>query len=188
MPRARREGARFDAFFRSLRASTLEAWISRDGFAYDRVIYSVGYPYRQGDMARVLAFAGRPRDEGALPPLKALNRTLTASVYPELASNAPEHVSAEGWSAVLHFLDPSYPLATDNARRALAGLGFRMPESLTPRSYPAYVDAMDELKDKAPVWAVPETNWYLARVIEVGLEAFAPPQPLRAKGRAAATS
>ena len=173
MPRGRREPRPFDAFFRGLRRDVLRAWTSPEGFAYDRVIYRVGYPYRDGDIERVLAFAGR-KDEGAkLPGLPRLNRTLVDSRYPELASEAPAGVSAEAWSAVLHFLDPSYPLATKEAAAALRALGVALPASLTAASYPAYVAAMDLLKEAAPVWAVPETNWYLARVLEVGLEAWA---------------
>ena len=188
MPRASRKGDRLDGFFRSLRASILEAWSSPEGFAYDRVLYAVGYPYRTEDLSRVLKWAGRPSEERALPPLKRLNETLTRSVYPELASGAPPGVSIEAWSAILHFLDPSYPLATPGANRGLLALGFPVAEALSPTSYAAYLEALDELKERAPVWAVPETNWYLARVIEVGLEAFAPEPPSRSAKRAAATS
>lgn len=172
MPRASHKGVRFDAFFKSLRASILEAWTSPEGFAYDRVQYAVRYPYKKGDMAAILRWAGRPGDEGSLPALKKLNEALTNSLYPELAFQAPKGLSVEGWSAILHFLDPSYPLATARANRALRALGFALPEALTLASYPAYVEALDALKERAPVWSVPETNWYLARVIEVGLEAF----------------
>ena len=173
MPKGRRKSTREDDFFRALRGSVLEAWTSKDGYAYDHVMYRVGYPYRQGDLDSVLAYVGKREDGRALPPLAKLNRELTKSRYPELAEEVPEGVSVEGWSAVLHFLDPSYPLATPGALAALRALGAKLPASATPASYPAYVAAVDELKEKAPVWAVPETNWYLARVLEVGLEAFA---------------
>lgn len=173
MPRAKPENGKLGPFFRALRASVLRAWQSPEGYAYDRVIYGVQYPYRAGDVERALAFAGRPGDARALPPLAKLNRGLTASSYPELAEQVPEGMSAAGWSAVVHFLDPSYPLATDKAVAALRALGAPLPEKLTPSSYAAYVAAVDRLKEQAPVWAVPETNWYLARVIEVGLEAWA---------------
>lgn len=173
MPKGRREARPHDAFFRALRGSVLKAWSSPEGYAYDHVIYHVGYPYRPGDLDKVLAFVGRRKDGGLLPPLAKLNRKLTLSRYPELAESVPEGVSAEGWSAVLHFLDPSYPLATARALAALRALGANLPASPTPASYPAYVAAVDELKEQAPVWAVPETNWYLARVLEVGLAAFA---------------
>ena len=173
MPKGRRDGAGLERFFRALRASVLEAWQSPEGFAYDHVIYNVGYPYRAGDIERALAFAGRKREAESLPPLPRLNKALTASRYPELADEVPEGMSAEGWSAVLHFLDPSYPLATDAAAKALRALGAPLPEKLTPAAYAAYVAAVDRLKEQAPVWAVPETNWYLARVIEVGLESWA---------------
>ncbi len=173
MPKGKREARPHDAFFRALRGSVLKAWSSPEGYAYDHVIYQVGYPYRAGDLDRVLAFVGRRQDGRALPPLGKLNRELTGSRYPELAKAVPEGMSVEGWSAVLHFLDPSYPLWTPRALAALRALGAKLPASPTPRSYPAYVAAVDELKEQAPVWAVPETNWYLARVLEVGLDAFA---------------
>lgn len=175
MPRGKRESPATDAFFRALRGHVLSAWTSPSGFAYDRVIYAVGYPYRKGDLERVLAFAGRKDEARALPPLAALNRQLTDSAYPQLAGEAPAGISAEAWSAVLHFLDPSYPLATKEAAAALRRLGVELPPSLSTSSYPAYVAAIDRLKEHAPVWAVPETNWYLARVLEVGLEAYAQP-------------
>lgn len=187
MPRGSREGGALDAFFRSLRGGVLEAWTSREGYAYDRVLYTVGYPYRVGDPARVLKWARREEDLKGLPPLDALNRALTQGRYPELAGEAPPGVSAQGWSAILHFVDPSYPLLTQPAHAALLALGYRLPAAPTTAAYPAYVDALDELKEKAPVWAVPETNWYLARVLEVGLAAFAPARAARAKGAAAAT-
>lgn len=188
MPRGRREGGALDAFFRSLRGSVLEAWTSREGYAYDRVIYAVGYPYRPEDPQRVLKWAGREGDLKALPPLASLNRTLTTARYPSLAGESPAGVSAEGWSALLHFLDPSYPLATARAHAALLALGYRLPQAPAPAAYPAYVDALDELKDKAPVWAVPETNWYLARVLEVGLSSFPSARGGRLRGAAAGTS
>jgi hypothetical protein len=173
LPSGTREGQALRPFFRALRGSVVKAWQSPEGYAYDHVIYSVGYPYREGDIERALAFAGRKAEAPRLPPLARLNRALTASSYPELADEVPEGLSAQGWSAVLHFLDPSYPLATDGAAAALRALGVKLPESLTPRSYAAYVAAVDRLKEAAPAWAVPETNWYLARVLEVGLAAWA---------------
>jgi hypothetical protein len=172
LPQGRRSAASA-RFFRALRDGVVRAWTSPEGYAYDRVIYAVAYPYRAGDVARVLAYVGRSAEADALPPLAALNRTLTQSRYPDLADEAPPGVSVEAWSAVLHFLDPSYPLANAQAAQALRAMGERLPEELTPASYAAYVAAVDRLKERAPVWAVPETNWYLARVIEVGLEAFA---------------
>lgn len=188
MPRGRREGGALDAFFRSLRPSVLHAWTSREGYAYDRVIYAVGYPYRAGDLERVLKWSGREDDLKALPPLDALNRTLATGRYPSLAGQAPAGVSVEGWAALLHFLDPSYPLATPRAHDALLALGYRLPDAPAPAAYPAYVDALDELKEKAPVWAVPETNWYLARVLEVGLSAFPSARGARPRGAATAPS
>jgi hypothetical protein len=173
-------------FFKALRRLVVEAWTSPEGYAYDQVIYAVGYPYRPGDLERVLAFAGRSHEARLFPPLAALNRLLTDSGYPELAGEAPSGVSAESWSAVLHFLDPSYPLATRGAAAALRAMGERLPEEVTASSYPAYVASVDRLKEQAPVWAVPETNWYLARVIEVGLGAFLGAQPGAARRPAAA--
>jgi hypothetical protein len=173
LQRGKREERASAPFFRALRESVLKAWTSPQGYAYDRVIYAVGYPYRRGDLERALAFAGRANEAAALPPLAALNAALAASTYPDLAAEAPPGMSAEGWSAVLHFLDPSYPLATKEAAAALRALGARLPDELSAKSYPAYVAAVDALKDEAPMWAVPETNWYLARVIEVGLAAWA---------------
>ncbi len=176
MPRGKPDGAARLRYFRALRGNVLDAWTSPQGFAYDAVLYAVGYPYRKGDVGLVLGFAGKPGDAEALPPLPRLNRTLVESSYPDLAEGAPEGVSAEGWSAVLHFLDPSYPLATLEAVAALRALGAKLPPAPTLASYPAYVAAVDALKEQAPMWAVPETNWYLARVLEVGLKAFAPPK------------
>jgi hypothetical protein len=188
LPQGKPEGGALSPFFRALRASVLDAWTSREGYAYDRVIYAVGYPYRKGDLERVLAFAGRKEEAKHFPPLGPLNRLLIESRYPELARLAPKGVSVEAWSAVLHFLDPSYPLAKAAANEALVALGFNLPARLKATDYPAFVAALDVLKEKAPMWAVPETNWYLARVLEVGLGAFAPSEVrgTRAGSRASA--
>jgi hypothetical protein len=188
LPHGRPEGGALGPFFRALRASVLTAWTSREGYAYDRVIYAVAYPYGEGDLERVLAFVGKKNEAKLLPSLGPLNRLLLDTVYPDLAPRAPRGMSAEAWSAVLHFLDPSYPLANPSANDALGALGFKLPLRLKASDYPAFVAALDVLKEKAPVWAVPETNWYLARVLEVGLEAFAPAQtrPTRAAARASA--
>jgi len=161
-------------FFKTLRERVLACWQSKEGVAYDRVLYSVAYPYAKGDVEEVLAWAGSPAARTKLPALDTLNREWTARPYPEAASLAPPGVSANAWSALLHFLDPSYPLVTEESYAGLRALGFALPERLGARAYPSYVAAVDTLKDEAPVWAVPETNWYLARVIQVGLEGWAP--------------
>jgi hypothetical protein len=160
------------SFFQSLKAQTLAAWRSREGFAYDRVLYSVRYPYVAPDLEQVLEWAGHPQDLLRLPALEQLNRGLTGRVYPKAASLAPGGVSAEGWSAILHFLDPSYPLATPAAFEGLKELGFSLAPRLEASGYPRYLAAVDSLKERAPVAAVPETNWYLGRVIQVGLESW----------------
>lgn len=183
MPRGRPERAAVDAFFRGLRKDVLAAWSSRNGFAYDRVLYAVGYPYGPDDPARVLRFVGREDETKAVPPLAALNRVLLESRYPELGARSPPGLTAWAWSALAHFLDPSYPMATTSAWQALRMMGFDLPEEIAPRAYPAYLEAVDALKARAPVWAVPETNWYLSRVLEVGLSRYAP-RAQGARGRA----
>ena len=175
MPSARRDKRAFDTFFRGLRAEVVRAWISKRGLAYDSVQYAVRYPYRSGDVERILKWAGCAPERTRLPPLRALNAQLTSHSYPSLATRAPPGVSAKAWSAVLHFCDPSYPLSTPEAEAGLRALGFNVGTQGSAADYAKYLAAVDELKDRAPMWAVPETNWYLARVLEVGLAARAAP-------------
>ena len=170
-------------FFKTLRERVLRTWQSREGVAYDRVLYTVDYPYAKGDVEEVLEWAGSPGASKHLPGLETLNRQWTARPYPEVAPLAPAGVGATAWSALLHFLDPSYPLVTEESYARLRSLGFPLPHRLDARAYPHYVAGVDTLKDEAPVWAVPETNWYLARVIQVGLEGWAPPGASGLKGR-----
>jgi len=166
------EGPRLAPFFAGLRGDILAAWQSPLGFAYDRVIYSVSYPYTEGDVTRVLAWCGRAGERARLPAVGELNRTLEAHSYPELASRAPPGVSAHAWSAVLHFCDPSYPIYTERAAEALSALGFDAAARGGEPDYGAFVAAVDELKVEAPAASIPETNWYLARNLGVGLEGW----------------
>lgn len=173
MPSGRPNQRALDVFFRSLRADVVRAWVSKRGLAYDRVQYAVAYPYGAGDIDRILRWAGCGAEAKRLPPLRALNDELTSHSYPALATRAPPGVSAKAWSAVLHFCDPCYPLATPEAEEGLRALGFNVGAAGSAVNYAKYLAAVDELKDRAPMWAVPETNWYLARVLEVGLAARA---------------
>jgi len=167
------EARALSPFFEGLKQRVLSSWQSKEGLAYDRVLYAVSYPYAKQDIDRVLAWAGGALERASLPPLRELNRMLMSRPYPQVAPLAPEGLSAQSWSALLHFLDPSYPLATDRSYAGVQALGFALPQRLDTTAYPRYLAALDTLKDEAPVFAVPETNWYLARVIQVGLERWA---------------
>ena len=169
MPRARPESQSFAPFFRGLRDRTVATWQSRDGYDYDSVLYSIHYPFTEADLDRIFEWVGRGSERRQLPPVAPLNKSLESATYPALAAKAPRGVSAQAWSAVLHFCDPSYPLYTDGAAKGLERLGFEMLDAQGPKAYPAFLAAVDTLKEQAPVWSIPETNWYLARVIEVGL-------------------
>ncbi|MBI4393065.1 MAG: hypothetical protein HY556_04595 [Euryarchaeota archaeon] len=68
---------------------------------------------------------------------------------------------------MLHFQDPSYPLFTTDAAGSLRRVGF---PPIVARSYWSYVKAIDVLKEAVPASAVPETNWFLARLIQVALD------------------
>jgi hypothetical protein len=164
------EARALSRFFRTLKERVVARWQSKEGLAYDRVLYTVSYPYAKGDVELVLEWAGRPQERARLPAVRELNHELTSRPYPQVAPLAPAGVSAQSWSALLHFLDPSYPLATPESYVGVLALGFPVEPRLDARGYPGYLAAVDTLKDEAPVFAVPETNWYLARVIQVGLE------------------
>jgi hypothetical protein len=161
-----------ERFFHRLRGDVLSAWVSKAGLSYDRVLYGVAYPYQKGDVVRVLGWARCRNEHARLPPLAALNKELASYPYPHLASRAPRGVSGLAWSCILHFCDPSYPVLTAKARAGLRNLGFKLGKTRTAAEYARYLEAVDLLKELAPVWAVPETNWYLARILEVGLEAW----------------
>jgi hypothetical protein len=170
-------------FFDGLREDILAAWQSGPGYDYDRVIYSVSYPYREDDIAHVLAWCGRASERAHLPPVEMLNRTLESHDYPALARLAPEGVSAQAWSSVLHFCDPSYPVYSEAAAEALRSLGYETRGPDGKVSYLAFLEAVDRLKAAAPVTSIPETNWYLARNIGVGLEHWASAGKRRAGGK-----
>lgn len=137
------------------------------GAAYDRVIYATGMPVSDADVSRSLGFAGFDERPVSLPRGQELRELIEAHPYPRLARRAPRGIAVEAWSAILHFHDPSYPLDTPDARRGLAHLGYKITEG-TP--YSAYVAAVDDLKERAPAIAVPETHWFLSRLVQVGLE------------------
>lgn len=166
------EPAPLGPFFAGLREDILAAWQSTPGYAYDRVIYSVNYPYTEDDIAHVLAWCGRAGERASMPPVADINRMLETHEYPAHADMAPAGVSAHAWSAVLHFCDPSYPIYTDQAAEALRSLGLETTRPDGSPDYRAFIEAVDRLKAEAPVTAIPETNWYLARNIGVGLEGW----------------
>lgn len=172
MRRAPRKARALAPFYAGLRAEILAAWASKPGFAYDRVIYSVHYPYTDEDLDRVLTWCGKPDDRARLPPVGALNDMLEGHTYPELSGMAPTGVSTHGWSAILHFCDPSYAVYTDETALALAELGFDVAGADGAPDYGRFLAAVDTLKAEAPATAIPETNWYLARNIGVGLESW----------------
>jgi len=172
LPRARPETGPLDPFFSGLRDRAVANWQSRDGYDYDSVLYSMHYPFTESDLDRILSWVGRRGERTHLPPVVSLNQDLEGATYPSMAAKAPRGVSSHAWSAVLHFCDPSYPLYTDAAAQGLERLGFRLMAPESPNAYPTFLSAVDTLKERAPVWSIPETNWYLARVIEVGLSSW----------------
>lgn len=188
MPRKRPDERALRRFFSELPAIIGHRWRSREGLDYDEVLYAVSTPYQEGDLELVLRWAGREEELEALPPRSRLNKTLASSPYPELSRRAPSALNAHVWSAVVHFYDPSYPLATPGAGVGLQRLGLPPADRTDPVFYARFVDAVDALKELAPAWAVPETNWYLSRIMQVGLEDFgaAEPAPVRASARARA--
>ncbi len=182
MPPVALERRLLGPFFGRLRQDILAAWESDPGYDYDRVIYAVSYPYREDDIAHVLAWCGRAGERAHLPPVEKLNRTLESHDYPGLAGMAPPGVSPEAWSSVLHFCDPSYPVYTAAAADALGSLGYETRGADGAADYRAFLEAVDRLKAEAPVTSIPETNWYLARNIGVGLEGWARAHPNRPQG------
>lgn len=175
-------------FFAALRDEILAAWQSGPGYDYDRVIYAVGYPYREEDVAHVLAWCGRAGERAMLPPVEEVNRMLETHEYPMHAALAPAGVSAHAWSALLHFCDPSYPIYTDKAAKALRSLGIDTAGPDGSPDYRAFLEAVDRLKVEAPVSSIPETNWYLARNIGVGLEGWLRSRPAGAAESAGAVA
>lgn len=137
------------------------------GAAYDRVLYATSMPITQADVARSLGFAGFEKRPPGLPREDGLRGLLDENSYPQLASLVPQGVASGAWSAILHFHDPSYPLDSSDARRGLAHLGYKITDH---DPYATFVAAVDDLKDRAPARAVPETHWFLSRLIQVGLE------------------
>lgn len=168
MPRARRPDAfRISVFFECLPEAVAEEIEGPVGTAYDGVLYATSMPITSADVVRSLGFAGFEKESLKLPREAELRALLDEKPYPLLATLAPKDVASGAWSTILHFHDPSYSLDSPEARRGLAHLGYNITE-LDP--YAIFVAAIDDLKDRAPARAVPETHWFLSRLIQVGLE------------------
>lgn len=168
MPRARPDPFRLQCFYDSLPILVASRLSGPEARAYDHVLYTVAQPYRPRDIALVLAYARAATSPTAVPPATRAQLALGALAYPRFAGAAPAGLDAGAWSAVLHFHDPSYPLDTPAARAGLRSLGFDEAEG----DYPGYVAVLDQLKERAPASAVPETHWFLARLLQAGLEAW----------------
>ncbi|MBI2078682.1 MAG: hypothetical protein HYT80_09995 [Euryarchaeota archaeon] len=171
---ARPDGNTVDWFFEGLVAAVLEELDSPAGAAYDRTLYAIGMEYGAVDARRALDYAVGPR-HGATPTDKVL-ASLGQTPYPRLARRRLPGQGIRGTAAILHFFDASYPLHTEPAERALVELGFELP---SPLQYVDYVHAIDRLKERCPASAVPESNWFLSRILQVGLEAWSRRQARR---------
>ena len=172
------DSAELDRFFQSLSRSVRRELASEAGAKYDRLLYAVSFPYRDQDFGRVLDFVGH--STGGYAHEAVLVSALQRLPYPVLARAPLAESDPHAWSAILHFHDPSYPLYTAQAKRSLRRLGYGLSSS---SPYVDYVAAVDDLKERCPAWAVPETHWFLARLLQVGLHAWARPVPSLAEDR-----
>lgn len=177
----RPDPVRLSFFFEMLPAFIHGARNSPAGEDYERILYSTSTPYADDDVDRVLEFARHQLGSTTERAPEGLWALLLPRSYPRYAAMDPPGTDFQAWSALVHFHDASYPLYHEDARNALAHLGYIIDED---RAYASYVEAVDDLKERVQAISVPESNWFLSRLFEVGLGCWVRPVSTGPSGRA----
>jgi len=148
---------------------------------YEETLFDMRRPVTHGNFHRVKQFVGgNPpvmalRDPRTFPEL---DRQLSKARYPRAGQLTRLDDFAEGGTefatALLHFNNPAYPIYDAMSVRGLNHLGHplnfvrEVTEEAVP-AYQTYVDLIQELKDEAPYYCVPEKNYYLTRIVQQAL-------------------
>lgn len=167
-------------FLRDVR-DLFETTVDREGLEYDRVIYRVERPLRQGVVAHVRSFLdgdGGDIEDDAVA--HAVDEAVGNVHYPDtspLLKLQPEGFTLPEAVAVLHFYQPHFPLYREAAVDALQGLGYDVAwtTDLTEAGLAAYGDyeqSIQDLMDGLHFRHVPEIHCYRQRVVEGALTAL----------------
>jgi hypothetical protein len=147
--------------------------------AYDSLIYGFQRPITLDYASKVFRFAGVEANGAAGPA--PWGQAFTSAIFPqtnqllELAKVPGATLPAA--AALMHFCTPSYPAYIKESAHGLRRLGRRVDhvDSLDPKglmAYDAYVQELQRLKDAATFKHVPETYYFLTRIMEAALAAY----------------
>lgn len=157
------------AYFRLAREATYPA--------YDEILYAMRRPLTHGVYQQVLAYVGHHADAGDGDPFAEADRVLRACRYPDpepLAGLRELGCDLRLATALLHFYNPAFPIYDVPSLAAARRLGREVPfevqlsgEGLA--AYRQFVLLVHDYKERIGHFFVPETHYYLTRVIEGAL-------------------
>lgn len=171
-----KEAAFFDRFDSLFQRANHVAWET-----YEETIYHMQRPITYGNFHRVKQFVGGNPPELALRDARefqSLDRALNKGKYPRCGhlTRFDEYVdgNTEFATALLHFYNPAYPIFDALTVRGLNHLGHPINyvselDENAVSAYQAYVNLIQEYKEKVPFLVVPEKNYYLTRVVQMCL-------------------
>ena len=168
-----------DSFFRAMPTLFAQAQAPIHD-AYQRLLYTIEHPLEAGTTDAIEAAFGLPHPawnpgsrRAAIDLLDRRLRYPDTQPIGELTSIAG--LDLRVLSHYLHFFHHAYPIYDRASCEGLQRLGVPIPyvKVRDPATYGLYIAAIEELKDRAPYWSVPETNVYLTRIVQGALSRLA---------------
>ncbi|MBI4394001.1 MAG: hypothetical protein HY556_09440 [Euryarchaeota archaeon] len=147
--------------------------------AYDSLIYAFQRPITLDYASKVFRFAGVEADRKSGPA--PWSQSFTSAIFPEtrqlLELSKVPGATLPAAAALMHFCTPSYPAYLEGSVEGLRRLGRKVDrvDSLDPTgltAYDSYVRELQRLKDAATFMQVPETYYFLTRIMEAALAAY----------------
>lgn len=142
---------------------------------YQRLLYTIEHPLAEPTTDAVEASFQLPHPHWNPGSRREAIALLDKLPYPSTAAisdlRAVSGLDLRILSHYLHFFNHAYPIYDKASCAGLGKLGVDVPYTLVRDSsiYALYVEAIQDLKERAPYWAVPETNVYLTRIVQGAL-------------------
>lgn len=145
---------------------------------YQYLLYHVQHAFQPRHLAEIESAFGLPPPGWSAGSREEVIRILDNLRYPNTRGlgelRAVPGLDLQTMSHYLHFFHHAYPIYTRESLAGLAKLGVDLPFTKVrdPDVYGLYIEALDELKERAPFRSVPETNVFLARILQGALHAY----------------